>query len=476
MLFVLTQVRSVLLISGVLALVVLGAGGYVLHAVLSGNGENATGQGEPVVTQQLRVTAVTPHKNAGELLRTVTQPAYVQGMYKAELMARVAGRVKKVLVNIGDEVREGDVLIEIEVPDLEQEVKQKSAQLKLAEREVKSAQANVKAMEAQSREARELIGEREADVERMEAKRKYHEAMYQRVRSLARQNVVDAALVDDRLKNYEAAVADHKSAVRGVASARANAEEFGSKVDATVADVEVKQARVEAARADLEKSATMLSFATITAPFSGQVTGRRVDPGSFVQNASTGSPLPLLTLVKMDEVTLVMWVPERESLLVSRNTEAVIHLDAARDLSLRGKVSRYSNLLDAEKSRDMRVEVDLPNRDKSCELKVGMYGSMTLILRRFQNAYLLPASAVFVRAGRTWICEVRDGRAALVPVRVEMEDGIRVKVVKLVSRLDPTTRLTAEVVEDMRGDEVVVRSGQGEIRDGQEVQVNIAEW
>ena len=102
-----------------------------------------------------------------------------------------------------------------------------------------------------------------------------------------------------------------------------------------------------------------------------------------------------MRVVKTDVVTLVMWVPERDAPLVSKKTDAIIQLDALRGTRIRAKVTRYSDYLDPDKGRDMRVEVDLPNKD--WVLKSGMYGTMTLVLRTYDKAYLLPACAVFVR-------------------------------------------------------------------------------
>src|SRR4051812_29936948 len=105
-------------------------------------------------------------------------------------------------------------------------------------------------------------------------------------------------------------------------------------------------------------------------------------------------------------------------------------MDALGERTFIAKVSRYSHYLDPEKSRDMRVEVDVENADG--KLRVGMYGSMTLVLQRFDRALLVPASAVVARAGKTFLCEVREGKVRFVPVRVHMDDGIRCKVAHVV--------------------------------------------
>src|SRR5262249_34937214 len=162
---------------------------------------------------------------------------------------------------------------------------------------------------------------------------------------------------------------------------------------------DVKKTRITVAQADQATAQAMLNYAKIKAPFTGMIVARHVDPGAFVQNASTGHATPLLTVVRTDIVTVVMWVPEKEAPYVTKQTEAVVRLDALGDREIRAKVTRLSHWLDPDKSRDMRVEVDLDNKEG--KLKPGMYGSMRLLLQKYDNAYLVPVSAVFERRGKT---------------------------------------------------------------------------
>lgn len=414
------------------------------------------------------VKVVQPKLNGSELVRSVTQPAYVQPFYRANLMTRVAGIVKAVHKNIGDPIKRDEVLIEIDVPDLVQDLQHKKAMVRLASEEKVAAEANIDAIKAMEKEARVLILEKKADVDRNLSKKRFHQSAYRRVKLLADKRAVEESLVDERLRNVEAAEADCRSALAGVETAEANAEEFEAKLKHARVELKVRQAKIDVARAEEGKAQALVDYAKVRAPFDGIVVARKIDPGAFVQNASTGHPDPLLTVVRTDAVTLVMWVPERDAPLVKNGLPATVRLDALGKQEILARVSRTSQWLDPEKSRDMRVEVDLDNKDG--RLKVGMYGSMTLILQKFDRAMLLPASAVFVRAGQTYIFEIVEGKAKLVKVRVQQEDGIRVKLVKLVGPAG------AETPRELTGEERVVRSGQGEIRDGQEVQATPIPW
>ena len=78
------------------------------------------------------------------------------------------------------------------------------------------------------------------------------------------------------------------------------------------------------ARSEYEKKQAILDYATVKAPFSGTVIERKVDPGSFVQNASTGHPTPVLTLERDGHVTVVMRVPDNAASFITAGTEAAI--------------------------------------------------------------------------------------------------------------------------------------------------------
>lgn len=109
-------------------------------------------------------------------------------------------------------------------------------------------------------------------------------------------------------------------------------------------------------------------------------------------------------------------------------------------------------------------------------MKPGMYGTMKLVLQKFDNAFLVPCGAVVERGGQTHLFEVKGVQAHLVPVRVQLEDGLQAKVVKLVRQKNPRTGQDEEVAQELTGNEEIIRSGQGELADGQIVKTTQADW
>jgi RND family efflux transporter MFP subunit len=415
----------------------------------------------------ISVETIHPKKNSRGFVHSVTQPAYVEGVYTADLMARVPGVVKKIPKNIGDSITEGEVLVELDAPDLVKELSERTAAVYHAEQDVKAAQTNLGVAEACAKTAQSLIKENEAAEDRALALEKFHAEEFDRYKVLAQRDAVVANVLSEKLRDLEAAQADYRTAKAATETAQAKAVEFLAKVDAARVDIDVKKARTRVAEAERDYAQSMVDYTKIRAPFDGVIVSRKVDPGSFVQNASTGNPTPMLRVVKTDWVTFVAWVPEKEAPFVNKDTQVTIRLDALGDEAIRTKVTRSSHWLDPDKSRDLRVEVDLEN--KLGRLTPGMYGSMTLLLQDFSRSLLVPAGTVFAQGDQTYLYEVTGGHAIKVPVRVQFEDGVQAKIVKTVQSIDPTTHTPIEKFQELSDKDEIVRSGQGELADGQPV-------
>jgi HlyD family secretion protein len=435
-----------------------------------GASPNADDASENVIT----VETIHPRRNPKGFVRSVTPPTYVEGFYTADLMARVPGTVKTIQKNIGDTVKVGEVLVELEAPDLTLELVQKKAVVAHAEVESKAAQVSLALAQACAKTARALIKESEAAEEHTADLKAFHEKEYNRYRVLAERDAVVANVLDEKLRDLQAAGADYRTAQAATDTAKAKAEEYSTKVDAARVDIDVKRARVAMAAADRDFAQSMVDYTKIRAPFNGLIVSRKVDPGSFVQNASTGNPIPMLRVVRTDVVTFVTWVPEKDASLVNKDTDATIRLDALGDQVIRGKVTRYSHWLDPEKSRDMRVEVDVENKDG--RLAPGMYGTMTLLLEDFGQSRLVPTSAIFAAGEHSYILEVRGGQAVRVPVHIQYEDGVQAKIVKVVQSTDAKTGKPIEAYQELTDQDEIVRSGQGELAPGQRVKAVPTDW
>jgi multidrug resistance efflux pump len=443
---------------------------------------------------------------------SVEQPAFAQAYYQADLKARVAGPIKpEGIVNaIGHRVKAGDVLVQIDVPDLAQDVLQKKAVVAQRQSELELVRANLKTALAAEKVAGEFIKVKQAEVGRAESSERFRKKLLARLTRLASGDNPAATpeIIDEARENFEAAQAGSEAARFTVKDAEAELEKTKAKSEAAVADVKVAESLLGVARKAQDTAQAWLDFATIRAPFDGVITRRNVDPGTFVQNSTSANTEPLLTVVRDDIVTVYMKVPDRFALSVNTDTKAIIQMDLLPGLVIEGKVTRFAPSLDnPDHDRTMRVEVDLYNgsaeefqaflaREKAtgnADLKEktlpsfpkvagkdvanrplrlipGQFGKMRLVLNSYQDAFLLPHSAVVNEGGTSYVFVVKDGKALKMPVEIEADNGEEVKVA-LIEKVRGQ-----EVQRDLTGNEEIVSSNQGELSNGQTVKTTRVEW
>src|SRR5439155_3445626 len=104
------------------------------------------------------------------------------------------------------------------------------------------------------------------------------------------------------------------------------------------------ESRITVARREKDRVQAQADWAKIRAPFDAVIVARTVDPGSFVQNATTAQTKPMLILMRLDLVTIAMMVPERGAAFVKVGTDAAIDIELlpGRPIqNLQGKITRF---------------------------------------------------------------------------------------------------------------------------------------
>ncbi len=472
-------------------------------------------------------------KSDPKYLLSVQELATVEAFNKADLRSRVAGQVKAVHKDLGDRVTKDELLVELDVPDLVQAVKQKEAVVAQRRRNLQVALAHVKDSRSMIDVAQASIDQRKAEVVLADITADLRRKRLTRLQELQRSDVVNRRLLDEEERDVRAAEAATAVAQLAVKKAEADYREKVSSLDIDLADVEDKQAGIDVALQDREYAQALAGYSRLTAPFDGVVTARSVNVGTFVQNAASGHADPVISVARTDIVTVVMQVPDNVAGLVSRDTEAVILFGELPGVTARGPVTRYSRTI-LKSDRTMTVEVDLYNgtEDEYARYKAkmvaallapfgpdgfgqkaallaasrsvwaenakgssdplpvpvkglqrvesrqrlldGMTGSMRLLLRT-HKAHLVPSSAVFSKGGKNYILEVRDNVSHQVPVRVQMNDGNMAKIAKVVREANPAHG-DPEIIKELTGEEVIVLNRQIEVGDNAPVRVTLQPW
>ena len=237
--------------------------------------------------QKIEVTRVI----AATLPRSMEVPASVEPYERVKIMSRLEGHVKTVNVDIGDQVKSGDLLATLQVQELHDEVTSRSEQKKQAEAEVKSREATIAVAQAKVEQTRA-------------EKRQFQALLTLRSRELARITglVNGGALRKEKMEEAQFALQSVQASLDKTAADIVAAEKEVAK---TVAGLEAAKAGVAVATAELNKSTTMAGYTSIRAPFDGLITQRLANTGSLVLPASDPTATALFEIITDQRMRVV---------------------------------------------------------------------------------------------------------------------------------------------------------------------------
>jgi RND family efflux transporter MFP subunit len=294
------------------------------------------------------VVAVT----RGDLASSLTVAGQFQPYQQVDLHAKVSGYIRWIKVDIGDRVRQGEVLALLEVPELQNQVEGAQAEVRHSQSDITRAQSEVVSAES-------TYSAVHAEYTRLQ------EASKERPGLIAEQELDDS---------------------------RAKAQQAAAQVGVAKASLDAMQQQLGVSRATRSRLETMSKYEQIIAPFTGVVTKRYADTGSLIQAGQDNNTqtLPVVQVAESDLLRLRMPVPESDVPYIQVGGDVQVKVNAT-GRTFTGKIIRFSRALDTN-TRTMLTEVDVPNRDLS--LNPGMYAETTIQLQKKNDALILPTQAV----------------------------------------------------------------------------------
>jgi RND family efflux transporter MFP subunit len=440
----------------ILGVIVVGLGAGVTAVTLRTTGHETSSGSEPAETAaNIQVRFVNPRKGALEKL--CVQPGSIHSFESIQLFAQVAGFLKFQKVDIGDPVKKGVTLAIVDVPDIQAQVERNTAAVAKAKAQLIQMKSRVDVAEANLKAIKATVTQAEAMQRAAVAWVAYRKIQLGRMDKLVGSGSIDPRLYKESKERKTAAEDDEKAAGAKIETTQADVIAGMAKIEQAKADVIEAEAQIRLAEADLEKSQVNLRFATIKAPFDGDITYRSMNPGDFVRAANAGANTdPLLTIHRTDLFRVVVLVPDRDVAMMSVGMLAMLQIDALPGRTFYPKVSRMGTTLDA-KTRLMRVELDLPQLEpnvKDEKIYHGMYGLVTIVLKNGAEQLSIPTSCVAgkIEGGKGSVYVIRAGRAKKIDLQLGMDSGLRVEVVKVLTPgevLDDTKQVIIEPTSDL---------------------------
>jgi RND family efflux transporter MFP subunit len=344
-----------------------------------------------------------------DLARKLILSAEFRPYQQIDVMAKVAGYVKSIYVDVGDRVAQGQLLAVLEVPEMTDDVehaeagrRRNSAEFERVKDELNRAQS--------AHEIAHLSYTRLASVFRDKP-------------GLIAQQEVDDAHGRDLVA--EAQVSAGKSAL------------------------EAAEQQIQASDVDVRKSKTLRAYTRVVAPFAGVVTKRFADTGSMIQagTASQSQARPLVTLSQNSLLRLILPVPESAVALIRESSAVEVRVPSL-DRTFPGRVARFAKNVDMA-TRTMETEVDVPNPD--LVLIPGMFAEATLTVAEHKNALAVPVAAVADIEKQPWVMVVNSDHLL---ERREISVGLE-------------TANNVEVTNGLKDNEIVVIGSRSQLKPGE---------
>jgi RND family efflux transporter MFP subunit len=308
-------------------------------------------------------------------------PGSIQAITEAPILARANGYVKRRMVDIGDRVSAGQMLAEIEAPEVDQQVSQAKASLEQARAALEQSLANYEQ------------GKSNLDLARVTA---------ERWNALVAEGIVPRQENDQYQAQFKAQTAGVQALEKAIAAQRSN---------------------VAAAEASLAALDEVQSYRVVKAPFEGIVTLRNVDVGTLVNAGNT----LLFRIAQTGTLRTYVNVSQTNASSIRVGQPASLSISALPGRSFPGTVARTANSLDPA-SRTMLVEIRVPNPNGV--LLPGMYAQVDLSSPRTNPPLLIPGDALIVRADGTQVAVVRsDHTVHLQKIQIGRDYGDKLEAI-----------------------------------------------
>ncbi len=307
-------------------------------------------------------------------------PGTLQAITEAPVLSRADGYVKRRYADIGDHVAQGQLLADIEAPELEQQVNQAASTLEQARASLEQAKANLSQGVANRELARTSAG---------------------RYGNLVKRGIVSRQENDTFQARYQADDAAVNALQKGVSAAQSN---------------------VSASESNLARLKQVHSYLKVRAPFAGVITLRNVEQGTLVAAGNT----MLFRVAQTGTLRTFINAPQVNASAMRAGQSAEIAFNELPGKVFEGKVARSAGALDPA-TRTLLVEVQVAN--PKGELMPGMYANVTIRALREDPPLLIPSEALIARAEGTLAAVVDDsGTVHFRQVRVGRDTGSEIEV------------------------------------------------
>lgn len=362
----------------------------------------------PRLESSLRTVSVDRPSHAATSVAVL--PATFRPWQIALLHARVSGYVAAWHHDLGANVKAGELLAQIDTPELDQE-------LAVAKALVHEAVAAASQARAERVEAEADLKVAESQLVRARAEVELARSQLARRADLLARRVISKEEYDTFFTQVETRAADVKSAEDDLTRRRAN-------LDTRTAIIDAREATTKSRQSTVDRLEELQGFKRIIAPFDGVITRRSAEVGSLV-TAGQGS---LFVLEDLSRIRVQVNVPQTYAMRTTVGVAATIRIPESNVGDIAAEITRVSESVESA-SRTMLAEIELENVDH--RYQPGIYAQVTLKTPQDGVAWTIPANTVSMRVAGPHVAIVNEqDRIEIKPVRLGRDLGNRIVVVE----------------------------------------------
>ncbi|NGQ94834.1 efflux RND transporter periplasmic adaptor subunit [Brevibacillus sp. SYP-B805] len=309
-----------------------------------------------------------------------------------QVVSKLAGKMASVNVQEGDVVKQGAVLAQLDAADYIQQVKQAESGIASAQAKLADARAGTRTQE---------LERLESVVEQAKAAQDVAQNTYNRMKALYETGAISQA-------EFEKTSLELEKARTGYDQAKAQLDL--AKAGATPNSLAALQAEVDRLRSSLDLAKITLANTRITAPISGIVARRSIDPGEMAQPG-----VPLFTLVNMNDVKVEASVQAEAINRIRTGSKVAVRVSSLGNQTFAGTVEFVSPISDAN-STTFPVKIRVNNREGL--LRAGMVAEV-LLDQQAGSALKIPASAVVQKEGKAFVYKLDGDVVHLTPLTIQ---------------------------------------------------------
>lgn len=406
---------------------------------------------------------LTATAEIGDIENNVMASGKVKALNTVDVGAQVSGEVTRLFVDVGDEVKKGDLIAQIDQVTQKNNLSNEQASLEQSEAALQSARAELLSRQAGLKSAQADFASRQAEL-------KQAQADFSRLQGLL---AIDAISQQD----YDTQATKVATAQAAVANARAAIDTAKAAIATTEANINSQQAALRKSQTNVSTAQEDLSYTTIRAPMSGTVVSVTTEQGTTV-NANQTAPT-IVTLADLSTVRINAQISEADVINVKAGLPVYFNIignpDQKYDATLKAIEPAPEKISDTS-STDAAIYyvgyIEVPNTER--RFRIDMTAQVYIVINQAKDALLIPSAALqpagksrksgnakkgaatanTAASGDNNSHPDNDSGATMAMVRVLKADG---EVVEQTVKVGINNRVNAEILSGLKeGDEVIL--------------------